>query len=406
MAYKIVDADKLDAKLHDLADKIRAKNGTTEGLDFFDGDFSEAVDNIEKPKEEQEKTLTVTENGAYEAIPDAEKVFSKVNVDVAVPLRYDEGYSDGYEASQNSITLQEKTVTENGEVTADEGYTGLSKVDVNVPERKEEQEKTLSVTKNGSYSVLPDENKVLSGVEVEVDVIDNRVTEIETAIDESGVLDSTEGTVTEKVEQVIDKAEQLTDKDILEEMYYKESYYLTINNTNSPFYYSDWTYPTIPKIDFSRQASLVYAFASPHLEYFEHYINSSNCLNFSSAFAIRNIKRIKGVDTSNATNVREMFGAGLEEIEEPLNLSKVTALSNIYSFCQSFVLREIRFVPETIKISISLISPVLTEESIQSIIDGLATAETTQTLYLNSQKVANLTDEQLRTIANKNWTVG
>ncbi len=136
-------------------------------------------------KEEQTKALEVTENGSYDIVPDAGKVLSSATVNVDVPLKYDEGYSEGYnegydkgydkgypegyEASQKSITLQEKTVMENGEVTADEGYTGLSKVNVAIP-IKEEQEKTLAVTENGSYKVLPDENKVFSGVNIDVDV--------------------------------------------------------------------------------------------------------------------------------------------------------------------------------------------------------------------------------------------
>jgi hypothetical protein len=103
--------------------------------------------------------LTVTENGEYKA-PENIHGYNPVNVNV--PSRYDEGYTEGYnkgntdgyqqgnldgynsgyengyQASQDNITLQEKTTTKNGIVTADEGYTGLSKVNVEVPERYDE----------------------------------------------------------------------------------------------------------------------------------------------------------------------------------------------------------------------------------------------------------------------------
>lgn len=51
--------------------------------------------------------------------------------------------------------LQEKTATENGDVTADEGYDGLSKVVVNVPvpDGYVKPDGALTVTANGTYDV-------------------------------------------------------------------------------------------------------------------------------------------------------------------------------------------------------------------------------------------------------------
>lgn len=70
-------------------------------------------------KPEQEKSVTYTENGEYEVTPDEGKTLSLVSVSVDVPAP--------------TPNLQSKTVTENGTVTPDTGYDGLSQVVVNVP---------------------------------------------------------------------------------------------------------------------------------------------------------------------------------------------------------------------------------------------------------------------------------
>jgi hypothetical protein len=78
-----------------------------------------------------------------------------------------DGYSEGYTASQNA--RQEKSITQNGEYIPDEGYSGFSKVTVNVPQ-KEEQEKTVNITQNGTKEVTADSGKTLSKVTITTNV--------------------------------------------------------------------------------------------------------------------------------------------------------------------------------------------------------------------------------------------
>ena len=116
----------------------------------------------------------------------------------------------------------------------------------------------------------------------------------------------------------------------------------------------------------------------------------------------RNLKYVKGINMSNSTAIRFMFsGSFIETIEEPLDFSKVNDTTSAFA-CDH--LREIRFVPETIKISINFSRcSKLSAQSIQSIIDGLATITTAQTLTLNSAIV--LTDAQKSSITAKGWTL-
>jgi hypothetical protein len=93
------------------------------------------------------------------------------------------GGSDG-------IQLQEKTVTENGEVTPDEGYDGLSKVIVDVPIPEPTLfDGNLEITENGSYEILPVEGyDGLSSVTVLVNVVDHLPFETTDEVEMSAIL--------------------------------------------------------------------------------------------------------------------------------------------------------------------------------------------------------------------------
>lgn len=72
-------------------------------------------------------------------------------------------------------------------------------------------------------------------------------------------------------------------------------------------------------------------------------------------------------------------------------------------------LREVRFKPNSIQGQINLGEcSLLSAESVQSIVDGLAdmTGGTSYKLTLHADVKAKLTEEQLATIAAKNWTMG
>lgn len=266
---------------------------------------------------------------------------------------------------------------------------------------KEEQEKSINITENSTTEVTPDEDMVLSKVIVKVDVPD-KSEEIGVIIDQSGVLDSTEGTATEKVEQLIDKAED-------ENLWYQA----TTDTKKIGSFFSDSTIERLPRINFSVLTSLSYAFQRANLKRIDVYMDTQNCTNFNSTFMrCIQLEYVKGINLSSATFVNSCFAkcTALKTIEEPIDysyLSVNSTESNINMFGDATALETIRIVPESIKKHFLLAhTSVLTAESIQSIIDGLAYVETAQKLTLHTNVVAKLTEEQYNTIFEKNWNIG
>ena len=341
------------------------------------------------------QALEVTENGTF-SVSEGVHGFNPVNV--AVPERYDEGFKDGYthgyeigypegySASQKTIILQEKSVTENGEVTADYGFTALSKVNVNVPERKEEQEKTIEVTKNGSYEVIPEENKVLSKVNVEVDV----------------AFDGEIG------KPYIDTSK--------------------MTSFNDFFTYNTSALSEVDKLDTSNATSFNGMFRNCTTLLSVPPLNTSKGTNFNNMFyGCSNLQTVSQLDTSKGTKFANMFYRCTElRTIPPLDTSNGTDFSYMFYNCSkletiSITTAKSNFsttdfyecrglknftIGEGWAVNIYLhYSNKLTVESLHGMIENLAdlTGTTAKTFQIGATNLAKIDEEHMTMLQNKNW---
>ena len=97
----------------------------------------------------------------------------------------------------------------------------------------------------------------------------------------------------------------------------------------------------------------------------------------------------------------------LEVIEGELDFSGPRSETHIFRpFNSCNYLHEVRFTKESIHYSMSINSSSrLSDESIQSILDGLANVTETRTLTLHSGVYAKLTEEQKQSATDKGWTI-
>lgn len=117
-----------------------------------------------------------------------------------------------------------------------------------------------------------------------------------------------------------------------------------------------------------------------------------------------NLKYIKGMNTSKCIRMNQVFSScPVEVIEEPFDLSSLKKDAYHHSFRNATNLIEFRAVPNTIFIDIEFGSRKLSNESKQSIFDGLAIVTTTQTLTL--PPTLKILQSQVDSANAKGWTV-
>lgn len=193
--------------------------------------------------------------------------------------------------------------------------------------------------------------------------------EINTLIDESGVLDNTEGTTTEKVRELI---------------YTANLFYLTDRfqfGRNGPFPMESIT------VNCKNIGSLTKGFYNCNDLKSIYLSNTQNVSSWQNAFEGGEIETIETLDVSGATN---------------------NEISN-KNWLQTSSLKNIKFVPQSIKKSVTFVNcSLLTIESTQSIAYGLAYVTTVQTLTLPKvfeNDFVRLPAELRDLINTKGWTL-
>ena len=142
-------------------------------------------------------------------------------------------------------------------------------------------------------------------------------------------------------------------------------------------------------------------------------IVGKNITRYDLYFSFQNSPNLKIIDLSQCGDgiiLSDRFAycfqlcGSLESIICNLDFSKTPDINYTFENCSA--LKEIRVVPLSIKAHMQIKHSLnLSSETIESIINGLATVETTQTLTLHNDVKAKLTDEQIATITSKNWNL-
>ena len=148
--------------------------------------------------------------------------------------------------------------------------------------------------------------------------------------------------------------------------------------------------------DSSLPENFTIEFANPYNSKVPSFFRAKGIVNLTIKGTMRYVKSFQNFLAS--ASVKNVYGT-------PIDMSSATNARLAFN-CD---LTHITFAPNTIKISVSFLAVTAPDdESIQSILDGLAdlsAEETAQTLTLHKNVKARLTDEQIAAVTAKNWTI-
>lgn len=156
-------------------------------------------------------------------------------------------------------------------------------------------------------------------------------------------------------------------------------------------------------------ANMNATFNNTNLRSVKIYIPSDIIVDCWGLFLLcKNLEYVEFTNGIKSKNVAHMFNTvtNIKKILGEIDVSLCTVLNTMFS--GDIYLEEVYFVKNTIKLNISFAnSPLLIDQSIQSIIDGLAdlTDSDAQTITFHADVKAKLTDEQIASITSKNWTL-
>lgn len=195
---------------------------------------------------------------------------------------------------------------------------------------------------------------------------------------------------------------------------------------DNPLYYARQLKTLFIGADFPKDYELILKFKNTPITFDQMFFNANcpekikiitenltNSTDFQNAFRITSAPpNLISLDLGDLGVLKNMFQCFdgqkvLKTVVGKLNLTGCTgeiATTNMFRNCSS--LADIEFAEGTIPVSISFAnSPLLSEASVQSIIDGLAelTGNTKQTVTFNADVV--ITDGQKATINGKNWSL-